>query len=415
MKNIHYQRAQIHQLIVAAGQAIDRQIMRIREDQAFSDLHTAWCNLYYLTSIISPGRNCFIRLLDLTVQELVDDIKQSAALQYTVIYNLVYHREFDTQGGSPFGLLVIDFPVNLLGKRTKTHLYLLSAMAHIGQDALCPVIFPMDEQWLAPETDRIAFLEERILRIYNSLPLADYRALRRQPHSLYLGLVWPGGYLIHKDSPSPPYKISGAICLAACVIKEFDLYSWFSGLQCWGAEEDGGAILPAPEGTTLQATLQFSESLDQLYSRLGIMLLSSTWLEGLPGFFTQTLLHRFPTNDKHGQQATKSEEPLPWLLIACRAAHYLKVILRENIGQVLSPEDCRQILDKWIQKYCLTSKTMTHESYAKFPFNKASVRVASSHVDGSHMTVSLELSPNLPPGMIAEPLALKVMHKKGNT
>ena len=124
------------------------------------------------------------------------------------------------------------------------HLYLLSALAHIGKSALCPVICPMDEQWLEPETDRIAFLEERLLRIYNSLSLSQYRQLRDQPHSLYLGIVWPGAYLINKDDPSRHHKISGAICLAACVIKEFDLFSWFAGLQCWGPDEVGGAILP---------------------------------------------------------------------------------------------------------------------------------------------------------------------------
>ena len=85
MKNAKALKAHIERLVVVAGEAINKQLMYVSQDPVLSQLQTTWRGIHYLTAIVSPGRNCLIRVLDLTMDELAEDIKQSAALQYTLV------------------------------------------------------------------------------------------------------------------------------------------------------------------------------------------------------------------------------------------------------------------------------------------------------------------------------------------
>src|SRR5207244_6555104 len=66
---------------------------------------------------------------------------------------------------------------------------------------------------------------------------------------------------------------------------------------------------------------------------------------------------------------------LQYILCVSRFAHYLKVIGRDKIGSMASPEDCELYLSQWLRKYTTASETAGPEDRAKYPLREAKVVV----------------------------------------
>jgi type VI secretion system protein ImpD len=66
---------------------------------------------------------------------------------------------------------------------------------------------------------------------------------------------------------------------------------------------------------------------------------------------------------------------LQYMLCVSRFAHYLKVISRDKIGSMESPEACELYLTQWLRGYTTASDTGGPEVKSKYPLREAKVAV----------------------------------------
>jgi type VI secretion system ImpC/EvpB family protein len=66
---------------------------------------------------------------------------------------------------------------------------------------------------------------------------------------------------------------------------------------------------------------------------------------------------------------------LHYLLCVSRFAHYLKVIGRDKIGSLLTPDECERILQDWLLEYTSANEDAGSEMQASRPLREAKVEV----------------------------------------
>src|SRR5260370_42386448 len=66
---------------------------------------------------------------------------------------------------------------------------------------------------------------------------------------------------------------------------------------------------------------------------------------------------------------------LQYMLCVSRFAHYVKVISRDKIGSMASPDECERLLDHWLRNYTTASENAAPEVKAKYPLREAKVTV----------------------------------------
>ena len=398
----------LYQLANRLNELIDAQLEQVLRHPEFRLLHAAWSGIHYLSVINNTEGTAILRILDMSWAELIADTVMKSNHRSRV-FQLVYSRELDSLGGSPFGLLAFDYPVRL--PEQPLALKLMSWVAIMGQEALCPALFNLVEDWLEPGQEVLAYSNRRLERFYKSRIMTGFRQLRSRQESRFIAIVWPGLFIHHKhkgwEDPDGTY-VNGSIGLLGCVLREFQVYGWFSGLQAWGDETDGGALPPETDNVSAVASVVISDGLEEAYSNMGIMPVSTTWLEGIPAFFTQAMLFN---QDEELQCYTS----LCCMLMSCRIGHYLKVMLRDFIGSTLSPVTCQRYLNNWLASYCGSASVKTEDYLSRYPLRKACVSIESIPDKPGHYGVIVTIVPSLPPGMATEDLIVTVSYKPENS
>jgi len=84
---------------------------------------------------------------------------------------------------------------------------------------------------------------------------------------------------------------------------------------------------------------------------------------------------------------------LPYVLMASRFAHYLKLILRNKHGSVTSAKALEQELQRWIQQYTNSVLMSRQELAAKYPLEFAQITIGDADRPGTYV-VNLLLKPH---------------------
>ena len=85
---------------------------------------------------------------------------------------------------------------------------------------------------------------------------------------------------------------------------------------------------------------------------------------------------------------------LPYMLCACRFAHYIKVLARDKIGSFMSANECEQYLQGWIYKYCGQVAQENSEQSFRYPLKDAKIKVGEAEGQPGRFLCEIEIKPN---------------------
>lgn len=85
---------------------------------------------------------------------------------------------------------------------------------------------------------------------------------------------------------------------------------------------------------------------------------------------------------------------LPYLFLATRIAHYIKVIQREQIGTSKERGDVEREANDWIRQYVVDMEAPTAEVRAKRPFRQASIVVSDVEGEPGWYRTEMKLRPH---------------------
>ncbi|MFV0474089.1 MAG: type VI secretion system contractile sheath large subunit [Pikeienuella sp.] len=402
--------ARIDRLIARIDAALTSQVNAIIHADAFQRMESRWRALAHLVDLAGIGRGVLVRALDVDWRTLSRSMERAADFDQSPLFRLVYDGEFGMPGGLPFGLLVGDYHVSHRNDGEKgDQIEALRRLSSVAAAAFCPLVLNAAPACLGVDRFGAIGAETDIDPRYDPQgPNPDrsrWEELRRAEDSRFLCLVAPGVRIrapwrrgeaarsadgfIFDEAKDRPLIAGGGVAFAATIIRAFQESGWFAAIR--GAYQDSGGggrvdgFTPMDFGTdrhrlSAHTPIEFRPTATQEEAMIqqGVIPLASLYLDADPVFNANPTLHR--PQVYHSAVATQNARlaaTLQYVLCTSRFAHYLKVIMREEIGSIADPDLLRARLTEWLREYCIGNDDAPQELKAQYPLRDAGVEVNS--------------------------------------
>ncbi len=400
--------ARIDRVIAGIDVAVSRQVDAVLHAPAFQALEASWRGLVLLIGVAGQTRHIRLRLLDLTWAEIGRDLDQAAEFDQSNVFRLIYSDEIGTPGGQPLGLIVADYAIS---HRTGAgagvdDITVLQGLAGIAAAAFCPIILGAAPALL--DMDSFAALGSGMdpAAAFEGLPYARWRALRQREDARFIGLALPRILLRRGWQPDVRSRRDGfrycedqgamgegllwgnaAFAFAIAVLRRFDHSGWFADLR--GVPQDrvaGGLVTELAayhfdtdqHGLAAQAPVEvrLTGVQEQVLSDAGLIPVAVAPYTAFLLFNSNASLHMPARFDR--AEATwnaRISSMLQYVLCASRFAHFLLVMMRDQVGGYRGASDVQRQLNTWLSGYCLGSEGATDDMRARFPLRDAGIEV----------------------------------------
>ena len=423
--------ARIEALIALIDERLSAQVDAIVHQPRFQTLEAAWRGVDMLLRTAEGGGAGAVRLklLDVSWAALSRSFERAAEFDQSRLFELVYSQEFGMPGGKPFGLLVGLYEVSPAVSPDGDAVGTLGEVAAVAAAAFCPFVtgaspalLDMDDFGELAEVPDLArvLTDDGPAGSPTGSPtgrLARWNRLRAREDARFLGVVAPRILLrepyrgpsrrrvdgfVYAERVAPEGKGagssllwgSGALAFAAVAIRQFEETGWFADIRGAPQEEEGdgsgaegGGLVPtldaydfATDGHGLSAQPPVEARLsalqeDQL-AGAGVIGLGTLYLSDRLVLNANPSLHRPPRYDRaEAEQSARLAAMLQYVLCAARFAHYLKVIMRDEVGSRAQAPALQQRLGDWLAAYCLGNEDASEALRARYPLRSATVTV----------------------------------------
>jgi len=394
-------------------QVIERQVTAVLHHPRFQQMEASWRALWMLTGQVEEAKELgddewadpkiHIRVLSLSKRELARDLETAIEFDQSQIFKKVYEKELGTPGGEPFGLLVGDYQFT----HHPEDVDLLQRMSGVAAAAFAPFIAAPAPELLGLEDFSTLERPINLASTFDSLQYLKWRAFRDQEDSRFVGLVLPrvllrlpheddgtraDGFRFREDVAGPNRRKylwgNGAYAMASVLIRAYAASGWFAEIRGVQRGVLGGGLvtgLPVHSFTTdargiapkTSTEVAIDEYQEQAISKLGLIPLCHCQDTDFCAFYSnQSVQKPKQYDDAVATANARISAMLQYMMCASRFAHYLKVLVRDQVGGVLDPAQISHRLSDWIAQYVTPDERASADTKARFPLRQAEVRVA---------------------------------------
>jgi type VI secretion system protein ImpC len=370
------------------NEIIALQLNEVFHRPEFRQVEGTWQSVADLVARTNFDANIGISLLDATKEELGEDLSLNAAdIAGSDVYRKVYVSEYDQLGGEPYGAIIglYEFE-NTYKDRT-----FLRAMSTVCKHSHAPFVASVSPSLFGLE-DMSKLMEVR--DVAAKLDEA-WLALREQEEFAYIGLTLPryivrrpykandsaGGIVRFAELPPSAEQetqrhvwASSAMLFARNLVRSFEGSGWcqyIRGVKGGGLIENLPRLPYEGESTELRAPL---EVVTPDYAELALAEAGFIPLVHKKGstdavFFSCQAIKRAnlgadPRISENSQLTTN----LSYTFSISRIAHYLKRMMRENVGSNADAAYVRAQIDTWIARYVTTIVNPDDLTLRYYPF-----------------------------------------------
>jgi type VI secretion system protein ImpC len=427
----------INAIIAALDEKLTAQVNAVMHHEDFLKLEGTWRGLHHLVSRTETDSQLKIRVLNISRNEISRTTKRYRGTNWdqSPLFKKIYETEFGVAGGEPFGCLVGDYEFDHSPQDVAT----LQDIAKISAAAHVPFLAATKSSLLGLDSWQELQNPTDIKKLFTTPEYAAWRSLRESEDSKYLGLTMPRFLTRHpygastdpveefafeEDTSDPTGQSfvwgNAAFAMAANITQSFKEYGWCSrivGFQSGGAVEDlpvhtfptddGGVDMKCP------TEIAITDRREKELADSGLIALCHKKNTNVAAFMAAPSVHLPPQFDDATATANaRLGANLSYLFATCRFAHYLKCMVRDQIGSGRSREQLELWLHNWIMNYVDGSPmNSSDEEKARKPLADASVVVEEDpenpgfyqskfylkpHYLLSGLTVSLRLVSKLP-------------------
>ncbi len=401
----------VDDIVLGIDEQLGEAVNRVLYDERFREVEGVWRALADLESATDFGKNIVLSVLDLTKEELNDDISANVAdWTNSELFSLLYSKEYDQHGGSPYGAIVGLFSFD----QGDDDLGLLRGMASICKKSHVPFVGSASPAAFG----KGHFDEVTQLREVDGELSRGWRMFRKQEESAYVGLTLPR-YVArppYRDYPlrdvgmrlteraswrdpvdaglSPEEQLeerrrredadhvwgSSSMLFAQNLVRSFRDSGWcqyIRGVDS-GGTVSGLARLPRDPitdevGPPVEAIIP--DNLEFSLARAGFIPL--VWEKGTSRatFFSAQSLKvardgslSQSSEDAHYVENEQLTTNLSYTYTICRLAHYLKMMMRGNIGSTADASYVKSQIDAWISRYVTTVINPDDLTLRYYPF-----------------------------------------------
>ncbi len=409
----------IDEMIADIDQKLSSQVSAILHNAEFQKLESAWRSLKFLIDRTDFRENIRISIVNVSKTDLLSDFEDAPEVTKSGLYRNIYTAEYGQFGGQPFGAIVANYDFGPGPQDMK----LLGYVASVAAMAHAPFIAAAGPEFFGLTSfEELPALKD-LKAIFEGPQYAKWQSFRESEDARYVGLTVPKFLLRLPYSPKTvPTKTfqfteevrpglkdfcwgNTAFALASCLTNAFAKFRWCANVI---GPQGGGAVsdLPLYQYEAMGAVqnkiptqILVSERREYELAEEGFISLTMRKGSDNAAFFSanSTQKAKFFGNSPEGKEAElnyKLGTQLPYMMIANRLAHYLKVIQRENIGTWKEKSDLESELNKWIGQYVANQDNPSAAVRSRRPLRNAEITVNDVEGEPGWYQVGLKVRPH---------------------
>jgi type VI secretion system protein ImpC len=412
-------KAMLDGLIAALDLKISAQVNEVMHQPAFQRLESAWRGLKFVIDRTDFRENIRVEVLNLSKEDLITDFEDAPELVKSGLYKIIYSAEYGQFGGKPYGAVFSNYEVAAGAQ----DMALLQKVAAVGAMSHAPFFASASPQFFGLK-DFLGLPNLKDLESHFEGPqYTKWRALRESEDGRYVGLTLPRFLLrLPYGAATVPTKTfnfeesvdkshdsylwgNATYAMSTRIAESFAKYRWcpnIIGPQAGGTVDNLPVHIYQAQGADqikIPTEVLVSERREFELSEQGFIALTYRKDSDNAAFFSANSIQKAK---KFGQSAEGKEAELnyrlgtqlPYLFVANRIAHYLKVIQREQIGTSKERGDLERELNDWIKQYVADMDAPSAAVRGKRPLREASIKVSDVPGDAGWYQVEMKVRPH---------------------
>ena len=403
-------------LVAQVDAKISEQLDAVMHHEAFQETESAWRSLKFLVDRADFRQNVRIEMLNASKKELLESFEDAPELIQAPLYKRVYDEAYDQPGADPYGAMISNYEF----ENTPQDIALLKQVSKVASTAHCPFIGSVGHTFFGKDSmeewRNIPDLEAYM----DTADFAKWNAFRESEDARYVGLTFPrfmlrlpyGPDTAPVDDFNYQEDVKGedhdkylwgnsSFAFASNMVQAFQKDGW--AVQIRGPQS-GGKVRDLPvhlydvgRGTEskIPTEIPISETLEYQSANLGFIPLSVYKGEDYACFFSANSAQQPTVYDEPEATAnSRINARLPYVLLASRIAHYLKVLQRENIGATKDAEKIEHELNDWLGNLITKMPNPSEELIAKYPLRQGNVSVRDVESNPGFYQVEMMIMPH---------------------
>jgi type VI secretion system protein ImpC len=388
----------IFDVIAQIDDMVNDQINEIIHNDQFKALESNWRSVDDLIKETNFKANIMIDILDASKEDLAEDFENNSVdITGSELFKKTYVEEYDQYGGKPIGSIIglYDFD------HTPRDEFWLRVMGKVAAASHAPFVGNVSPKFFGCETIEELGAIKDLESLMEHPKYGSWNKLRDSEEAAYIGLALPkyiarlpydpttnpSGDLPFKEKVAGPDNAdylwgSASALVAQNMSRSFESSGWCQYLR---GPKGGGLISGLPvhtfnvrgeEEIKLPVEIAIPDYRELEFANSGFMPAVYRKGTGDACFFScQSIKKAKKFKDPKDSQNAQLVCNLSYTLSITRIAHYVKCVMRDNIGSSADGAYIKDTLNNWISKYITTVVNPDDRTLRYYPFKAASVEV----------------------------------------
>ena len=388
----------IQELVATIDQLVDAQLNEVLHAPEFQAMESNWASLADLVQNTNFKANIELSLLDVSKDEAYTDLESNAAdIAGSEFFKKLYVAEYDQFGGAPYGAVVGLYEF----ANTPQDMLWLKAMGKVCTASHAPFVSAVAPSFFGCTSMREVAQLRDLHSLLDSPKYSGWNALRDTEEAAYIGLTLPR-YIVrqpYNNETNPAQGIhftekvrgddeaeylwgNSAMLFARNLVRSFETSGWCQHIR---GPKGGGLIsgLPAhiinvrgEEELKLPVEISIPDFREYELARGGFMpLIHKKGTAEAVFFSAQSLKKSHTFKDPKDSENSQLVTNLAYTFSISRIAHYVKSIMRDNIGSTAGAQYIQAQLEQWISGYVTALVNPDDLTLRYYPFKAYSLTV----------------------------------------
>lgn len=397
------------------------QLNAIMHHEEFQKIESSWRGLAYTLNNAETDASLRVKVLNASKSELQAMMRRYPGAKWdkSPLHDMVYEQNLGTLGGKPFGCLIGDYYFD----HSSPDVNLLNSLGKIAESALAPFISAASPSLLGLDSWNEIGTPPDLSEIFETPEYAQWNSLRDSQNARFLALTLPRvlarePYGQNSNSVVEEFNfeeetdghggqkyswMNAAHAMASNINRAFKEHGWtvrIRGVKAGGEVQnlpthtfdtgDGAKDLKCP--TEVSVTDRREGELSKA-GLIGLIHRQNTDKAAFIG--AQSLYRPKKYVDDLATASDNMSSRIPYIFAVSRFSHYLKVMVRDKIGESPDKSQLQKQLQEWINKYVTANpESATELEKAKKPLAGAKVEVIEDELNPGYYVGKFFLRPH---------------------
>ncbi len=392
-----FDKGQVMNAVARLDEIIQNQVNAILHHETFQKVESTWRGVEDLYNNVNFQANITLDLLDVAKDELGRDFEKNASSIFSsTLFSKVYTQEYDQYGGRPFGVMLGLYEFTA----SRPDLLWLERMSWVANAAHCPFVSSASYKFFDCESIEQLESLKSLDGVLNHPRYGKWAELRESESAAYVSLALPR-YVVRlpynpvtnpcdvlnftEEAKGDAKKYlwgNAAILFGRNLASAFELSGWCQSIR---GPKGGGRVKGLPvDSFTLRGQQEIQMPVEMCipdfreyeFVRHGFMPLVYRKNEAEATFFSTPSIKRAKRyKDAKDSENAQLVTNLAYTFSITRLAHYVKSIMRDNIGSSADEVYIHQQIDTWIMDYVTAVSNPDDLTLRRFPFKASKVEV----------------------------------------